>query len=81
MILYIMYQSIPSLTIPLDKTPGNFFERVNAPPKDTNKVQKADPLGQKNHAKTPPRAIIFKNRAKHTRHETEIMKNSVEMAC
>ena len=59
----LMYQSIPSLTIPPPQTPGNFFERANAPlplPLPGHKESaKPRPLGQKNHAKTPPPGQLF----------------------
>ena len=42
-----MYQSIASLTIALDKSPGSLFERANFPPLGTKKVRSPDPWGRK----------------------------------
>ena len=74
-----MYQSIPSLTIPREKS-GEFFERVNSPrSQGTKKVRNPDPRGRKIVLKPHPGARIFKNTAKNTKHETEIIKNIAEM--
>ena len=64
--LAIMCQSIPSLTIPPGKAPGNFLKgQIPHPPGHKDSV-KSRPLGQKNHAKSPPPGtIIFKNPAKN----------------
>ena len=58
-----MYQSIPSLTIPLSgQTPWGVFERVNS--RGTKKVQNPDPWGRKIVIKPNTAAAIFKNPAK-----------------
>ena len=54
----IMYQSIPSLTIPL-ATPKEFFERANVPPPGYKESAKLRLLEQKNWAKTPPPGGLF----------------------
>ena len=75
---YLIYQSIPSLAIPLDH-PRGIFERANSLPSGTGKVVKTRPLGQKNSAKAPPLGQLFsKIHQKNTKHETEIKKNSTE---
>ena len=56
--LGIMYQSIPSLTIPR-ADPGEFFERANPPPPGYKESAKLRPLGQKNCAKTPLPGQLF----------------------
>ena len=78
--LFIMYQSIPSLTIPLDNSPGNFFEGANFSPLGHRESEKPRPLGQKNRSKAPPPGQLFsKIQQKNTKYEIEIMKNSTEM--
>ena len=73
---WLMYQSIPRLTTPLQANPRGNFLRGRIPPSTGHKESaNPRPLGQKNRAK-PPREIIFKNPAKTTtKHETETMKN------
>ena len=58
----LMYQSIPSMTIPPGKPPGNFLKGRISHPRTQKKCE------------TPtPGAIIFKNLAKKLRkHETEL---------
>ena len=73
----VIYQSIPSLTIPPGKPAGNLCERANSPPPGHKESAKPRPLGQKNHAKTPRPGQLFCK--KSTKHETEIMKNSTEV--
>ena len=50
---------------------------VELPTPGHKESAKPRPLGQKSHAKTPPRAKS--STKKHTKHETVIMKNSTEM--
>ena len=39
----IMYQSVPSLTIPPGQTPEEFFERANLPPPEHKKCETPTP--------------------------------------
>ena len=77
----LMYQSIPSLTIPQGKPLENCLERANSPPPEYKEIAKSRSLGQKNCAKTPPPGQLFKkNSAKNnTKHEIKFMENSTEM--
>ena len=78
-IVTIMYQSIPSLTIPPPRAnPWGIFLKGESPPLGHKESAKPRSLGQKNRAKTPG-AIIFKYPAKKTMNETEIMENSTKM--
>ena len=51
----LMYQSIPSLTIPL----GNFFDGRILHPLGKKKVQNPDPRAYKNELKPHPRGIVL----------------------
>ena len=51
--MLIMYQLIPSLTIPR-ANPEGIFERANSPAPGNKESAKSRPMGQKNYAKTPP---------------------------
>ena len=79
----LMYQSIPSLTFPPGKIPGEFFEKANSPPPPPQAQGKCKTpaLGQKNRVKTSLSGSYFQksSKKKNTTHETEIMKNSTEM--
>ena len=77
---HIMYQSTPILTTPPPANPRRIFLKERIPHSlGTKKVRNHDPWGRKNALKPRPRGIIFKNPAKKTKHETEVMKNSTEM--
>ena len=71
----VMYQSIPSLTIPPRK-PRGIFERANAPSPGQKESAKPRPLRQKNRAKSPtrPGQLFFNIQQKNTKHEAEIIK-------
>ena len=73
----IMYQSIPSLTIPLRANPQEMFWKGEFPnPPGTKQARKPDPWGKKVVLKPHPRGNYFqKSSKKPTKHETEIMKN------
>ena len=77
--MFVMYQSISSLTIPR-ANPGDFFERANSPPPwAQRKCETPTPVAEKSCQEPHPGATIFKNLAKNTKHEIEIMKNSTEI--
>ena len=63
-LLHVIYQSIPSLTIPPSQTPREFFERANFPSPRHKDSAKPRPLGQKNRAKSHPRDNYFQNSSK-----------------
>ena len=58
---------------------GNFLRGQIPHPRDTKEVRNPDLWGRKIVLKPHPRAIIFKNPAKSTKDEIEIMKTSTEM--
>ena len=76
----LMYQSIPSLTIPPGQPSGKFLKgRIPHPP-GTGKAQNPDPRGRKIALNPHPWGNYFrKSSKKTTKHETEIKKNSTEM--
>ena len=70
-----MYQSIPSLTIPLANPQGIFLEGLIPHPPGTKKVRNPYPWGRKIILKLHPRGHYFqKSSKKNTKHETEIIK-------
>ena len=86
--LIVMYQSIPSLTIPLRiaqggwsglKPPGKFLKGRVPHPLSTKKVRNPDPWGRKIVPKShPPGQLFLKIQKRNTKHEIEIVKNSTE---
>ena len=74
----IMYQSIPNLTIPPPPQAINprKISLNGQPPLGHQASVKPQHLGQKIPLKSHPQEIIFKNSAKTTKHETEIMNSS-----
>ena len=74
----VMYQLIPSLTIPPGQTPRKFLEGRIPHPRAQRKCE-TPATGQKNRAKTHPWRNYFQKSIKNTKHETEIMKNGTEM--
>ena len=65
----LMYQSIPSLTIPPGKPPGKFLKGQNSHPPGTKKVQNPDPWGGKIVLKPHPRYNYFQKSSKEN-HKT-----------
>ena len=81
-VVFACYVSVSSKPdYPSGKFPRNVFERANSPlpPPGHKESEKPDLWGRKIVLKPYPRAIIFKNQAKNTKHEIEMMKNSTEM--
>ena len=75
-----MYQSVPSLTIPLGRPTGNFLKGQIPHLPGTETVRELRPLGQKTRAKTPPPWQLFlKIQRKKPQNMREIMKDGTEM--
>ena len=54
-----MYQSIPSLTIPPGKTPGQLFGWANSPPPGKKEFKTPTPRAYKNELKPIPGSIFL----------------------
>ena len=75
----VMYQSIPSLTIPRGKVPRNLFERANSSPPEHKESAKPRPVGQKNRTKTPPPGQLFSKIQQKSKTRDRNYENSTEM--
>ena len=73
---YVSVNSKPDHSAPWAKSGESFFEWANSPSPQSQRKWETQPLGRKSRAKTPFRAIIFKNPANTTKYDTEIMKLS-----